>query len=86
MTTNAKRPGRAGWGSATEHPCTYPATEPLMRIWSDDEPVLCAYHAATQPLAEESGELGVCLELVQVYLRGARRHPRPLSGGGPGAA
>ncbi len=37
---------------------------------------MCAYHAATEPLVNESNKLGVCLELVAVYLKGARRQPQ----------
>jgi hypothetical protein len=61
-------------GGSTESPCPFPATEPAP-WWSEEEPELCAFHAATVPLADESDEIGVCLELVRAHLKGARRHP-----------
>ena len=61
-------------GSALPHPCPYPATEALPRQSGDDDRRLCAYHAATEPLVEESDELGVSLSLVRAYLKAARRH------------
>lgn len=63
-------------GRKTPNPCPFPATEPLQRLsFGDDEARLCAYHAATEPLVDESNEFGVSLELVRVYLKGARRQP-----------
>ncbi len=62
-------------GSAMPNPCPFPATEALPHRFPGDEPHLCAFHAATEPLVEEVNELGVSLELVQAYLKAARRHP-----------
>ena len=61
-------------GASTEHPCRYPATEPIGRR-GDAPPASCAFHAATEPLVIEQEEMGVSLELVRGYLKGARRHP-----------
>jgi hypothetical protein len=61
-------------GASTDTPCPYPATEPVPQ-WEDTSAHLCTFHAATEPLVDESDEIGVCLELVRTYLRGARRHP-----------
>ncbi len=62
-------------GRSSERPCPYPATESLPYRFPGDGPHLCAFHAATEPLIEESNELSVSLNLVQGYLKGARRHP-----------
>ena len=61
-------------GGATDSPCPFPATvaRPHRRL-PEGEDRLCAYHAATEPLVAESNELGLCLELVRAYLKGARR-------------
>lgn len=63
-------------GRAMENPCPFPATVALPhRFGGDGEvPHLCAYHAATEPLVDESEELGMSLELVRAYLKGASRH------------
>ncbi len=63
-------------GRSLPDPCPYPATVPLPHRYPGDEPRLCAYHAATEPLSDESNELGVSLELVRAYLKGARRSPQ----------
>ncbi len=69
-------------GRATDSPCPFPATEALPHRFPGDEARLCAFHAASEPLVDESNELGVSLELVRGYLKGARRHPAaaPLVG------
>ena len=69
-TTTAKCIMRA----STDTPCPFPATEPVPH-WEDRTAYLCGYHAATEPLVEESDEMGVCVTLVQAYLKGARNHP-----------
>ena len=61
-------------GASTDTPCPFPATEPVPH-WEDRTAYLCAFHAATDPLVEESDEMGVSLELVRAYLKGARNHP-----------
>jgi hypothetical protein len=61
-------------GRSLPDPCPYPATVPLPRWFDGDKLQLCAYHAATEPLVDESEELNVSLELVRAYLKGARRH------------
>ena len=61
-------------GASTDTPCPFPATEPVAR-WEDRTAYLCAFHAATEPLVEEQDEMGVSLELVRAYLKGARNHP-----------
>ncbi len=61
-------------GGATDSPCPFPATVALPhRRLPEGEDRLCAYHAATEPLAAASNQMVVCLELVQAYLKGARR-------------
>ncbi len=60
-------------GANTEHPCPFPATEPVPG-WKDRTAHLCAFHVATEPLVEEQDEMGLCLELVRAYLKGARSH------------
>ena len=59
-------------GGATDSPCPFPATHALPDRLPEGE-WLCAYHAATEPLAAASNQMVVCLELVQAYLKGARR-------------
>jgi hypothetical protein len=61
-------------GRSLPDPCPYPATVPLQHRLGGDDLRLCAYHAATEPLVDESEELNVSLELVRAYLKGARRH------------
>jgi hypothetical protein len=61
-------------GRATEHPCPYPATEAIGGR-RGGPPVLCAFHAATEPLVLEQEEMAVSLELVRDYLEAAREHP-----------
>ena len=61
-------------GASTDTPCPFPATEPVSR-WEDRTAYLCAFHAATEPLVGEQDEMGVSLELVRAYLKGARNHP-----------
>jgi hypothetical protein len=73
MTENAAELELCLMGRSTENPCPFPATEALPDRLSGDGPHLCAYHAAQEPLVEESNTFGVCLELVRVYLKGARR-------------
>jgi hypothetical protein len=74
MTENATEQELCIVGGATDSPCPFPATVALPhRRLPEGEDRLCAYHAATDPLVEESNEFGVCLELVRAYLKGARR-------------
>lgn len=63
--------GTCQMGSATDSPCPFPAQEELY----NGVLTLCAYHAATEPLAEESDALGVCAGLLSAYVKGARQHP-----------
>jgi hypothetical protein len=79
MTENTVETKLCLLGRSTESPCPFPATEAPSYMLPEGEPQLCAYHAAQEPLAEESNELGVCLELVRAYLEGARDQ----SGAGP---
>ena len=58
-------------GAQTEHPCPYPATEPVPG-WDTEAPMLCAFHAATEPLVDEVNDLGVALEKLAAYLEDAR--------------
>ena len=75
MTENATEQELCIVGASTDSPCPFPATVALPhRRLPEGEDRLCAYHAATEPLVEESNEFGVCLELVRAYLKGARRH------------
>ena len=60
-------------GGATDRPCPFPAAHALPHGLPEGEEQLCAYHAATEPLVDESNEIGVCLELARAYLKGARR-------------
>ena len=60
-------------GSATEQPCTYPATEPMQRS-GDDAPKLCAIHASTEALYIESDALALALELLGGWETQAREH------------
>lgn len=77
MTEIQDATGTCIMGASTEHPCTYPAAEPMHRFARPPEtgPELCAFHAATEPLVDESDEMGVCLELVRAYLKGPRNQP-----------
>jgi hypothetical protein len=82
MTENATEPqaerrGRSGLcivGGSTDSPCPFPASVALPHMLPEGAE-LCAYHAATQTLWEESDELNVSLELVREYLDGARDYP-----------
>ncbi len=60
---------------STDSPCPYVATESLPHKFGDDAPHLCAFHAATEPLVEESNDLAASLDLLRTYLKGARNHP-----------
>jgi hypothetical protein len=60
-------------GGGTDSPCPFPATVALPHRRLPEGEWLCAYHAATEPLVAESNEIGLCLELVRAYLKGARR-------------
>ncbi len=60
-------------GASTGSPYPYPATEPVPGF-SDRMPRMCAYHAALEPLMDEHDALGLALELLPSYLKGARRH------------
>ncbi len=63
-------------GRSTPSPCPFPATEALLhRFTGEEEAHLCRFHAAIEPLVDESNRLGVSLELVRAYLKGARRYP-----------
>ncbi len=62
-------------GQSTDAGCIYPATESLPYRFGEDGPHLCAFHAATEPLVEESNDLGASLDLLRTYLKGARNHP-----------
>ena len=74
MTENATELKRCIVAGGTGSPCPFPATHALPHRLPEGEEQLCAYRAATEPLVEESNGIGVCLELVQAYLKGARRH------------
>ena len=72
-------------GSRTEHPCLYPATEPMQRS-SSGAPKLCAFHASTEPLYRESDALALALELVEGWEAVARAHDRARQWADPRAA
>jgi len=75
MTENTKtEPKLCIMGRAMPNPCPFPATEALPHRFPGDEAHLCAFHAATEPLVDESNELAVSLDLVRAYLKGARKH------------
>jgi hypothetical protein len=59
-------------GGGTDSPCPFPATHALPDRLPEGE-WLCAYHVASDPLVAASNQMVVCLELVQAYLKGARR-------------
>lgn len=61
-------------GRSTDRPCLFPATEVPSYLLPEGEMQMCAFHAAMEPLVEESNEFGVCLELLWDYLKGARSH------------
>ena len=52
-------------GRATDKPCRFPGVE--------QEPgrYLCRFHAATEPLVEESDEMNFALDLVKGYIKDA---------------
>jgi hypothetical protein len=74
MMQNATEQKLCIMGASTDSPCPFPASVALPHRLPEGEERLCAYHAATEPLVDESNEIGVCLELVRAYLKGARRH------------
>ncbi len=49
-------------------PVPLPGDEALSHPFPGDEARLCAFHAATEPLLDESNELGVSLQ--RAYLKG----------------
>ncbi len=73
MMENATEQKLCIMGASTDSPCPFPASVALPHRLPEGEERLCAYHAATEPLVDESNEIGVCLELVRAYLKGARR-------------
>ena len=73
MTENTAEHKPCIMESRTDHPCPFPATEALPHKLPEGNP-LCAYHAATEPLVDESNEFGVCLGLVEAYLDDARHY------------
>jgi hypothetical protein len=73
MTEIREATGTCIMGRSTEHPCTYPATESIRR-WDDGAPVLCAFHAATEPLSEEADALALGLDLFEDWEANARQH------------
>ena len=65
-------------GSASDAPCPYPVIDHVPRS-SLEEPHLCAYHAATEPLREEENDLNLALELFEEWQKVADHHGnRPL--------
>ncbi len=60
-------------GASTECPCPFPATEPVP-YWDDEAPMLCAFHAATEPLVKEADALALGLELFKDWEAAARQH------------
>ncbi len=82
MTEIREATGTCIMGASTERPCTYPATEAL-RGWNEAKaaPVLCAFHAATEPLYTESDALALGLDLFKDWEAEARQHDSaPLLG------
>lgn len=73
MTEIREATGTCIMGASTECPCPYPATEPVPH-WSDKAPMLCAFHAATEPLCEEADALALGLELFKDWEASARQH------------
>jgi hypothetical protein len=61
-------------GRVTDNPCPFPATVALPHKLPEGKD-LCAFHAATEPIVDETDEFGACLELVRTYLKGARGEP-----------
>jgi hypothetical protein len=74
MTENATETKLCIVGGSTESPCPFPASVALPHMLPEGE-WFCAYHAATQPLADELDELNVSLELVRELHEGARDYP-----------
>ena len=65
-------------GSRTDSPCPYPVVNHVPR-GSLEEPRLCAYHAATEPLVEEETDLNLALDLFDEWEQLAHiRDNRPL--------
>ncbi len=73
----SSKAGTCIMGGKTEHPCRYPATEPVRR-WNDGVENLCAFHAATQPLSKEADDLAIGLELFEGWEAQARQHDNEL--------
>jgi hypothetical protein len=73
MTEIREATGTCIVGASSEEPCPYPATEP-MRGWRDGAPMLCVFHAATEPLYAESDGLALGLELFEGWEAEARQH------------
>ncbi len=72
MTEQTTERAACMMGRSTPNPCPFPATEALPHRFPGQEPHLCAFHAATEPLVDEQNELAVALELVTRYLEDAR--------------
>ena len=72
-TTNL---GQCIMGRNMERPCPFPATIELPRL--REAAGICAYHAATEPLAHEQNELGLTLDKIEGYLEEAREDDNVL--------
>lgn len=71
MTEQMTEVKRCRCGIKTDTPCPFVATEPA-HYNDTDEPEMCAYHAADQPLYDEIDEYVIALDKLSRYLKDAR--------------
>ena len=78
MTETKTDVGQCIMGRGMEKPCPFPATVRLPRHLFTEAAGICAFHAATEPLAHEQNELGLALEKIEGYLEEAREDDNVL--------
>jgi len=66
MTETKTETHTCNMGRATDSPCPFPG---VVERWEGS--YLCAFHAATQPLQDESDEMNFALDLVKGYIKDA---------------
>ena len=66
MTETKTETHTCNMGRATDSPCPFPG---VVERWEGS--YLCAFHAATQPLQDESEEMNVALDLLKGYVEDA---------------
>ncbi len=71
---SSAEPGKLCEMGRSHSPCPFPATEPRPH-WGDEEPRLCLFHAASEPLVDEANYCGIAAEALGEKLEEMREHP-----------